>query len=389
MYFLLILIHLIFVIISHIFGFYLIEGAFIVLWIFFILYFSPVFFFKNQKNQFLEVFSFDFSPQRSLLLPLVLMYLWIYLLAFTFTGTLKESMTVHIMIFLGIYGILVGYMLTFYWKSDIFFDISRFHLLYSYITLIIIGIYFSFYPADILFLHIIFMAIVLGYSVFFFGYSRKEKVWIFQLFLVSMIIGGTMSIQYLFPNLPLYILTGLAGVVSLVFFEQIPKIRFFQPYLFESKVFFLSIVLISSLVNVFLSFFVFESSYFLILFTMFLFSVHARYSNYIAYISAIVLLYYLYGFLFFNLLHSDSILSSLIFIFFFPIVIIANTYFWEEKYPYDFSILHYWSIAYSVGFSIYASIFLSWWDWLLFFISLCIFLIAFLFFFSYFRFRYR
>lgn len=176
MYFLLLFIHLIFIVISHIFGFYLIEGAFVVLCIFFLLYFSPVFFFKDQKNQFLEIFSFDLSPQRSLILPLILMYLGIYLLAFTFTGTIKESITVHIMIFLGIYGILVGYMLTFYWKSDIFFDISRFHLLYSYIMLIVIGIYFYFFPENIIFLHIVFLAVVLGYSVFFFGYSRQEKI---------------------------------------------------------------------------------------------------------------------------------------------------------------------------------------------------------------------
>ncbi len=168
MYFLLILVHLVFIVISHIFGFYLIEGAFFILGIFFLLYFSPVFFFKKQKNQILEAFSFDFSPKNSLILPLVLMYIGIYLLAFTFTGTIRESISVHIMIFLGIYGVFVGYMLTFYWKNDVFFDISRFHLLYSYLTLIIIGIYFYFFPTDINLLHIVFSGVVLGYSLFFF-----------------------------------------------------------------------------------------------------------------------------------------------------------------------------------------------------------------------------
>lgn len=389
MYFLLILVHLVFIVISHIFGFYLIEGAFFILGIFFLLYFSPVFFFKKQKNQILEAFSFDFSPKNSLILPLVLMYIGIYLLAFTFTGTIRESISVHIMIFLGIYGVFVGYMLTFYWKNDVFFDISRFHLLYSYLTLIIIGIYFYFFPTDINLLHIVFSGVVLGYSLFFFWYSCKENIWFFQLFLVSILSAWFLFVRFLFPEMPVWMLSWIAGLVSVFFFEYISKIQFFRPYLFESKVFFLSIVIICAVLNTILSFFTFESSYFLILFTIFFFSVHTRFSNYITYSIAIILLYYLYSFLFFNLLQPDSLVSSLIFIFFFPVILIGNTYFWEEKYQYDFSILHYSSITFSVGFTLYASIFLNWWEELLLFLSLSIFLIAFLFFFSYFRFRYR
>ncbi len=389
MYFLLILIHLVFIVISHIFGFYLVEGAFFVLGIFFLLYFSPVFFFTKQKNQILEAFSFDLSPKNSLILPLVLVYIGIYLLAFTFTGTIRESISVHIMIFLGIYGIFVGYMLTFYWKNDVFFDISRFHLLYSYLTLIVIGVYFYFFPTDINFLHIVFSGVVLGYSLFFFWYSCKENIGFFQLFLVSILSAWFLFARFLFPEMPVWMLSWIAGLVSIFFFEYIPKIQFFRPYLFESKVFFLSIVLVCAVLNTVLSFFTFESSYFLILFTIFFFSVHTRFSNYITYCVAILLLYYLYAFLFFNLLQPDSLISSLIFIFFFPVMLIGNTYFWEEKYQYDFSILHYSSIAFSVGFTLYASIFLNWWEGLLLFLSLSIFLIAFLFFFSYFRFRYR
>lgn len=71
-------------------------------------------------------------------------------------------------------------------------------------------------------------------------------------------------------------------------------------------------------------------------------------------------MYLLYTFLFFGLIREGAIFSTLVFIYFFPLVIIMNTYFWEEKQKYDFAIIHYTSILFSIIFLLYTLIFLSW-----------------------------
>jgi len=51
MYILLIILHSLFIFICHLFGFYVIEGVFLILMLFFLLYFSPIFFFKNSTGE--------------------------------------------------------------------------------------------------------------------------------------------------------------------------------------------------------------------------------------------------------------------------------------------------------------------------------------------------
>lgn len=134
----------------------------------------------------------------------------------------------------------------------------------------------------------------------------------------------------------------------------------------------------------------FAAVYFLFPVMLFLFSVHIRFSNLIAYGSAIYLLYFLYGFLFISLLSVESLLTSLIFIFLFPIILIGNTYFWDEKQPHDFIILHYSSIGFSGIFFVYAGTFIFWnTEHSLLFTAFSVFLLAFLFTLSYFRFHTR
>ncbi len=133
----------------------------------------------------------------------------------------------------------------------------------------------------------------------------------------------------------------------------------------------------------------FHFLYFLPLFAVFLFSIHIRYCNYISYSVAIFTLFFLYSYLFSSLIQIPDLLSSLLFIYFFSLCIIGNTYFWEERYPYDFSLLHYSSIGFSALTSIYVLIFIGWGAGITLFIACSLFLLAALFLLSYFRFQYR
>ncbi len=104
----------------------------------------------------------------------------------------------------------------------------------------------------------------------------------------------------------------------------------------------------------------FHFVYVLPIFAIFLFSIHMRYSNYIAYSTAIIVVFFLYGYLFYSLIFLPDLISALLFIFFFPLCIIGNTYFWEERYSYDFSLLHYSSIGFSIITGLYSLFFVSW-----------------------------
>lgn len=80
------------------------EVVFSVLLLFFLLYFSPIFFFKNIKaDKYQDLFTLDISPQNSLVIPIVLTYLAIYVLTFTFSGNIANTIHLHIVIFLVIF----------------------------------------------------------------------------------------------------------------------------------------------------------------------------------------------------------------------------------------------------------------------------------------------
>gem|GEM_PF-1011190 len=80
MYFLLILIHLLFITTTHLLGFYILEGIFILSFFFSLLYFSPFFFVKEDN-----IFSFpefNFSLKETVNLPVILFYIGIYITIF-------------------------------------------------------------------------------------------------------------------------------------------------------------------------------------------------------------------------------------------------------------------------------------------------------------------
>lgn len=358
--------------------------------LFFLLYFSPIFFFKKPKTtqeDISHLFSFELSPQKSLIIPLTLTYLGVYILAFTFSGNISESIHMHLVIFLAIFCIFLGYIFSFSWKNDVFFDVLGFHLLFSYITLSIVGIYYFFFRETLGLLDLIFAFVTAGFSYFFFLFETKYRKEFFYCFLVTIFFVTEFILLYLFPNISLYTLFGAFGLLAIIFFEHTQKSRFFEPFFQLSRVFFLIIVLLSTAILSLSIFWNFESIYFLLLFVVFLFSIHIRFSNIISYIFAIFVVYWLYWYIFFSLLWEKSVTTSLIFIYFLPMLMIMNTYFWKEKQKYDFAILHYASIIFSALFFVYSLIFLKWWEWNFLFSSFGMFLLAGLFFLSYFRFR--
>ena len=182
---------------------------------------------------------------------------------------------------------------------------------------------------------------------------------------------------FLFREIPFYLIIGALSLLGIILFELSEKSSFFDIFLNISRVFFLSVILASVGILSVTIFSHFASIYFLIIIAIFLFSVHIRFSNLVTYSTAIFIIYFMYGFVF----------LSLMFIFFFPILIIANTYFWEEKQQYDFAIMHYASIAFSGIFFLYALVFMKWEASSFVFSSFGFFLLAGLFFLSYFRFR--
>lgn len=167
---------------------------------------------------------------------------------------------------------------------------------------------------------------------------------------------------------------------------MVKNIRFFRSFLLESRVFFLWVVIgITTILSVLL-FWDFSAIYVLMPIIVFLFSVHVRFSNVVTYSLALFEVFLLYTFLFFGIISPTSPISTLIFIFLLPMIIIGNTYFWEESQKYDFAIMHYASIAFGAIFFLYSSLFITWEKSSFIFYSFGFLLLATLFFLSYFRF---
>lgn len=392
MYLLLIGVHAVFFFIAYLLSSVVLQWVFVLFLIFFLLYFSPIFFSKGEtlKKTDQKILDINISPKKSIIIPLILTYAGIYILAFTVTRDFWDNFNLHLYILLFIFFIFAGYILTFDWNTLFFRDAFRFHLICSYITIFIQLVYFFVFSWEINYIHIIFSLVTLGFSTFFFTYFIDENVNIFLAFVLSILITTDTCIVFLFWNLHIFTLLGLTSLVSIFLFEYTPKISLFLKFLEPTRVLLLTILLWIAIVFMFsplISYFQFV--WFLPIITGFLFSIHIRYSNYISYSIGIITLFFLYSYLFFPLLISPDLISSLLFIFFFSLCIIGNTYFWEERYPYDFSILHYSSIGFSAFTLFYSLIFIAWWAGLTLFLACSLFLFAILFLLSYFRFQYR
>lgn len=388
MYLLLLSIHTIFIFIAHFFGYVLLEGIFILLLLFFLLYFSPIFFLNKSID--IQKFSLpSLSPQKSITLPLLLVYIALYFLVFALTESIQNSLSLHLYILIGVHIIFFGYMMSFIWKHDIFFDIARFHLIFTYGTIIGVSV-LSFFDTSFFSVPLFVLSVMSSiFSIIVFTISREEHPFLFQSFLTVGILTGYIFFFLLTHIFTIPVFIGFVGMVAMILFDVMPRYHFFDQFLAQSKVYMLLLVLVATLGLIVSSFFVFSSLYVVIILLVFLFSVHIRYCNYIAFTLGISALLFVYSRIFFAMISPESLIATALFIFFLPITIIGNTYFWREKFEYDFTILHYASIAFSSIFSIYALFFIGWWPLFFYVVATCIFLIGILFLLSYFRFRYR
>ena len=390
MYLLLIGVHIVFFYIAYLMWSLLMQWAFSLLLVFFLLYFSPLFFSNNpwERQSSIEIPNLGISPQKSILIPLVLTYIGIYVLAFTVTRDLGTNFNLHLYILLLIFLIFAWYIAAFDWNTVFFRDALRFHLLCSYITIFAQLVYFFIFSGEITIIHLIFSGITIGFSYLFFSYFREESPSIFLAFLISLAISLDTVVLFIAPGMDIWTLFGIMGIITIILFELIPRIRLFRDFTLSSRIFLLSLLLGLTWVLMISPFFsYFHFVYFLPIFATFLFSIHIRYCNYISYSVATVVVFFLYSYLFYSLLLLPDLLSALLFIFFFSLCIIGNTYFWEERYPYDFSLLHYSSIGFSIVTGLYSLFFVVWWAWLTLFLACFLFLLAVLFLLSYFRFQ--
>ena len=85
MYVLIVAIHTVFFTTAHLLGYRIVEVIFLILGLFFLFYFSPLFFLDEEKEEkkIAASLSFQsiltkFSPKESILLPITLLYIAVY-----------------------------------------------------------------------------------------------------------------------------------------------------------------------------------------------------------------------------------------------------------------------------------------------------------------------
>ncbi len=398
MYALIIAIHAVFFFITYFLWYNILAGIFIILWVFFLFYFSPLFFQERSETQiisqgplasFRELWVY-FSPQKSIFLPVTLLYIALYGFLFSIFWSRENFIFLHSIIILGPYIIGVGYIFAFSWKEKIFFDIFRFHTLFTLITTIIITIFSFIYWFQTIFLLILITLSGVLAATFFLSIQTDENPLFIYIYLLWILLLFSLFFQWIFGNILLFGLMSVCVIWSIMSFETCSFINLYKPYSTPIRYFslLLTIVLTPALYYTTFSF-PSESIILLSILLVFFLSIHKRYGNSIVYILWLSTLYFIYSFLFFWLLQSGQIFSVAIFLFFLPLVLIGLTYFIDESHEYDFMILHYSSIGFSILFSLYSVFFIGWWADLLFLISLCIFGVALLFFLSYFYFYNR
>jgi hypothetical protein len=207
---------------------------------------------------------------------------------------------------------------------------------------------------------------------------------------MSGIVALDIGVVWTLGDLPIFTLLGITSLFVISIFEIVPRLAFFDRFTIESRILLLSTLLILSLILMVSPLFgYFHFVYFLPVSLVFLYSIHMRYCNYITYTIATGIVFFLYTYFFSSLLQSPELIANLLFVFFFPLCIIANTYFWEERYPYDFSLLHYAGIGFSAITCLYSLFFVAWGSALTLFLACSLFLFAILFLLSYFRFQYH
>lgn len=394
MYSIIIAIHAVFFLLAHILEYRILEGIFLILWIFFLFYFSPLFFIEKENTKEnnsplfdLKKFSENFSVKNSLFIPLTMFYIALYGFVLWAFWTSESLILIHSLLSIGIFLLFIGYVLSFEWKNDIFFDMYTYHVGILFLSSVSFYILHFFFPSfvSIFSLSLTFISSIAG--IFYFSFTRENQPIFSIFFLGSVFVFFYFLSIFFFPtsswelSLILLVWGGIIG------FEFLPQFSYFRN---QETVFRYSSVIWTLIALPFLFYLSFSEIFFsfslLMILMVFYFSLHSRYSNYILYSLGLLIIYFLYSIFFSSLLHSWSLVSVLLFIFFLPFLLVSVTYFWEERYEYDFYILHSSAIGFSSIFSIYAFFFLPW-ENILFFLSSCILGLAIIITLSHFRFR--
>ena len=266
------------------------------------------------------------------------------------------------MIVIGIYCVFIGYSLSFYWKQDVFFELFRFHTLFTFISTCIFTISYITHFTSFSILHPITGIIGIIAGLFLLSFTKKESFVFLTAFLLSLFATCYLSIIGIYPDIHLLSLLFIGTILAFSIFEFFPKTS-----LFESSTEFLQYFSLFTIL-IFLPFLLFIaittlqalSIVLLLSIALFFLLIHTRYINYIVFIISILIIYFVYSILFSDLIHEPTATSLFLFVFFLPILIIGTTYFWNEKHQYDFQILHYSSIIFSIIFSLYLIFFAAW-----------------------------
>lgn len=396
MYSIIIAIHAVFILLSHFLGYRFFEGIFLILCIFFLFYFSPLFFIdEGEKNEkwpqrkldFQGIFE-KFSPKDSLIIPLSLLYIAIYGFVISAFWSAESFFSIHSILSIGIFLILFWYMMSFEWKNDMFSEVFQFHTYIGFFSSILFWWLFFFgYPNTSFLFFFLSIASSMAW-VFFLSISREQNIFYTSLLLSTLLSSLFMVLKYFFDFDSLNLLLSLTVIGWILWFEYGPKLEILQFQIVTIRYYGLISMIMTIPFLVFLSFSNITLTFLLLsLLMIFFLSIHVRYSNYVTYSLGLLIIYFLYSLFFISLLTSGVLFSVLIFVFFLPFLLIGMTYFWEERFEYDFMILHYSAILFSGIYSIYSIFFIWWGSGLLFMVSSCILGLAVLFFLSYFRFR--
>lgn len=297
--------------------------------------------------------------------------LWVSFSLFPNEGS---TLLYHSIIVSAIYMVFISYGIAFYWKNDVFFELLRFHTLFTLVSSIIFTLSLLVQSQDISILHPTTAILGVISWTFLLSYARQENTIFLWSYLAGIFATVILSALWINPEIRIIELCAIGTVLSLFIFEYFPNRPIFYPYSTIFRYFSLISILVILLPVAYIAFDRVDSLAIILLSitVLFFLSVHRRFTNYVVYIVAILEAFLVYSLLFAGLLVHPDMTSVFLFLFFLPLLLIASTYLWDESHKYDFVLLHYGSIAFSVLYSLYTVFFMSWWDNLLFVISLCI-----------------
>ena len=183
-----------------------------------------------------------------------------------------------------IYIVFIGYGFSFYWKHDVFFDLLRFHTLFTLISVVIFTISIVFFTIEYTIFHACMGLIGIMGAIFLLSYTKKENTIFLTSFLLTVFMTVYLVLLVFIPHIALPTLFIVISLLGVLIFEYISKIKIFLPYTSFFQYFSLFIILISLPFVYFFTFTTLQASliFLLIGVTLFFLSIHIRYTNYIA-----------------------------------------------------------------------------------------------------------